>query len=64
MKPKSKKIGLVPFFIEVGKITVKDDNGLLYGRFGIDNLDDCDLTISIRDNGINEPLGVVSENGI
>ncbi|MEI7589722.1 MAG: ParB/RepB/Spo0J family partition protein [Deltaproteobacteria bacterium] len=37
-------------------ILVAQENDLLYDRFGIDNRDDADLAISIRDNGIQEPL--------
>lgn len=51
----SAKISAHPRF-RIDKITVARDNGLLYEPFGIANLDDRDLAISIRDNGIQEPL--------
>jgi len=38
------------------QVKVARENDLIYDRFGIDNADDCDLAISIRDNGIQEPL--------
>lgn len=37
------------------------ENDLLYDRFGIANLDDYNLTLSIRDNGIQEPLAVSAD---
>ena len=47
----------------VALVQVAKENDLLYDRFGIANLDDHELTISIRDKGIQEPL-TLSEDGV
>jgi hypothetical protein len=46
----------------VEQVQVATENNLLYDRFGIANGDDCDLTISIRDKGIQEPLVLSADN--
>ncbi len=46
----------------VSAIREAPDNDLLYDRFGIANRDDADLTISIRDVGIQEPLTLSADN--
>lgn len=56
----SKKSGLLDF--PVSDIVLGAENDLLYDRFGIANADDRDLTISIRDNGIQEPLVVSADS--
>jgi ParB-like nuclease domain len=48
---------------QISEIQVAVENNLIYDHFGIDNADDRDLAISIRDNGIQEPL-TVSIDGI
>ena len=58
---RTEKIGLEQFFIEIEKIKVAKDNGLIYADFGIDNADDKDLTISIQEHGIVEPLVLSSD---
>ena len=40
----------------VDGIRAAAENDLIYDRFGIGNADDCTLTISIQENGIQEPL--------
>ena len=50
------KIGLVPFFLETKLINVETHNSVLYGDFGSDNHDDYELLLSIKENGIIEPL--------
>ena len=57
----AKKSGLLDF--TVNDIFLGAENDLLYDRFGIANADDRELTISIRDNGIQEPL-VVSQDHV
>lgn len=47
----------------VSGIVVAPENDLIYDKFGIANADDRDLTISIRDNGIHEPL-VISDDQV
>ena len=44
--------------LPLGAILVAAENDLLYDKFGIANSDDCELAISIRDNGIQEPLTI------
>jgi len=46
----------------VNDVQVAKENDLLYDRFGIANLDDRELTISIRDNGVQEPLTLSTDN--
>lgn len=43
-------------------IKTAPDNDLIYDKFGIANADDRDLTISIRDNGVHEPLTLSADN--
>ena len=43
-------------------ILVARENDLLYDKFGIANADDCELAISIRDNGIQEPLTISDDH--
>ena len=57
----TKKSGLIDF--PVSAIVLGTENNLLYDQFGIANADDRALTISIRDNGIHEPL-VLSRDGV
>lgn len=47
--------------LSVGIIRTAPENDLIYDRFGIANADDCALTISIRDNGMQEPLAVSAD---
>ena len=47
----------------VSAIVVATENDLIYEKFGIANADDRDLTISIRDHGIHEPL-VISDDHV
>lgn len=59
--------GLEPRKVDKSHFLVKDvqvakENDLLYDRFGIANLDDRELTISIRDNGVQEPLTLSTDN--
>ena len=56
----TKKTGLLDF--PVSDIVLGAENDLLYDRFGIANADDRELTISIRDNGIQEPLVVSADS--
>ncbi len=44
--------------LPLAAILVATENDLLYDKFGIANADDCELAISIRDNGIQEPLTI------
>ena len=44
------------------QIQVARENDLLYDQFGIANLDDRELAISIRDNGIQEPLTLSADH--
>jgi len=44
-------------------VQVARENDLIYDRFGISNIDDRELAISIRDNGIQEPL-VLSDDHV
>jgi hypothetical protein len=46
----------------IHSIQVASENDLLYDRFGIANRDDADLTISVRDKGIQEPLTLSADN--
>lgn len=46
----------------VSVIRTAPENDLIYDRFGIANADDRALTISIRDNGIQEPLAVSADH--
>jgi hypothetical protein len=43
-------------------VQVAKDNDLLYDRFGIANSDDYELCVSIKDNGIKEPLTLSIDN--
>ena len=43
-------------------VQVAKENDLLYDRFGIANLDDRELTISIHENGVQEPLTLSADN--
>jgi hypothetical protein len=54
MTPNNKKWDLSHFPLSQIKSAIEND--LIYDSFGIANEDDYDLTISIRDNGIQEPL--------
>ncbi len=45
----------------VSVIKTAPENDLIYDKFGISNADDAALTISIRDNGIQEPLTISSD---
>lgn len=45
----------------VALIKVATENDLIYDKFGIANADDAALTVSIRDNGIQEPLTISSD---
>lgn len=56
-----KKSGVLDF--PVSDVRLGIENDLLYDKFGIANADDCELTLSIRDNGIHEPL-VISEDRV
>lgn len=49
-----KKVDKSNFLVK--DVQVAKENDLLYDRFGIANLDDRELTLSIRENGIQEPL--------
>jgi hypothetical protein len=44
------------------KINVARENDPLCDKFGIANLDDRELVLSIRDCGIQEPLSVSADN--
>lgn len=46
----------------VADIRTAPENDLIYDGFGIANADDRNLTISVRDNGIQEPLVVTLDN--
>jgi len=46
----------------VSAITVAKENDHLYERFGIANADDYELTLSIRDKGIQEPLTLSADH--
>jgi hypothetical protein len=67
MTSRSKKSDKSHFSVLVSElpltdITVASENDLLYDRFGIDNSDDNDLAVSIRDNGIQEPLTISQDH--
>ena len=47
--------------LSVSVIQTAPENDLIYDRFGIANADDRALTISIRDNGMQEPLAVSAD---
>lgn len=47
--------------LSVAIIRTAPENDLIYDRFGIANADDRALTISIRDNGVQEPLVVSAD---
>ncbi len=47
--------------LSVAIIRTAPENDLIYDRFGIANADDRALTISIRDNGMQEPLAVSAD---
>jgi hypothetical protein len=55
------KMGLEQFSLPINKIIIKQENGLIYGDFGLANADDLELAESIYENGILEPL-VISED--
>ena len=55
-----KKVDKSYFLVQ--QVQVARENDLLYDRFGIANLDDYELTISIRDNGIQEPLTLSADH--
>lgn len=57
-KPKKWDLSHFP----VQQVQVARENDLLYDRFGIANLDDHELTLSIRDHGIQEPLTLSSDH--
>ncbi len=46
----------------VQQVQVARENDLLYDRFGIANLDDRELTLSIRESGIQEPLTLSADH--
>jgi hypothetical protein len=46
----------------VQQVQVANENDLLYDRFGIANLDDRELTLSIQSNGIQEPLTLSADH--
>jgi len=48
--------------LPVTDIEVASENDLLYDRFGIANRDDVDLALSIRDQGIQEPLTLSADH--
>lgn len=45
----------------VSAILVAAENDLIYDKFGIANVDDAELAISIHENGINEPLTISND---
>lgn len=47
--------------LSVAIIRTAPENDLIYDKFGIANADDRALTISIRDNGMQEPLAVSAD---
>ena len=55
-----KKADLSCFLIS--RINTAKENDYIYDRFGIDNADDRDLAISIRDKGVQEPLTLSSDH--
>ena len=57
---KSKKWDKYHFPVE--QVQVARENDLLYDRFGISNLDDLELTISIQQHGIQEPLTLSTDH--
>jgi hypothetical protein len=57
----SKKMGQESFFLHLKKIKVAKDNRFIYGNFGIENGDDEELTISIKEKGIIKPLALSSD---
>ncbi len=62
-KGRGRKKGTSPVFLgqfekSLHELKTAKQNDQLYDPFGIANLDDRDLTISIRDNGIQQPLTV------
>jgi hypothetical protein len=50
------------YHFPVLQVKVARENDLLYDRFGIANLDDYELTVSIRDHGIQEPLTLSTDH--
>ena len=48
-------------YFPTADIQTAAENDLLYDRFGIANLDDYSLTLSIKQNGIQEPLAVSAD---
>lgn len=46
----------------VQQVQVANENDLLYDRFGIANLDDRELTLSIQSSGIQEPLTLSADH--
>lgn len=59
-KPKKQDKSHFSWPIEL--IQVATENSLIYDHFGIANRDDADLVISIRENGIKEPLVVTADH--
>ena len=62
-KGRGRKNQTSPVFVatlekSLSELKTAEQNDRLYDPFGIANLDDRDLTISIRDNGIQQPLTV------
>lgn len=47
--------------LPIAWIEVAKENELLYDHFGIANADDCELAISIQQNGIQEPLAISTD---
>lgn len=60
MSRKTKKWNLSHFPVEL--VQVARENDLLYDLFGIANLDDHNLALSIRENGIQEPLAISNDH--
>lgn len=50
------------YHFPVLQVKVARENDLLYDRFGIANLDDYELTVSIRDHCIQEPLTLSTDH--
>lgn len=55
---KKKDLSLFP----LASIQAAAENDLIYDRFGTGNADDAALAVSIRDNGIQEPLVLSADN--
>ena len=50
-----------PVKVPVASITTAPENDLIYSPFALDNKDDIDLALSIKENGIQEPLALSSD---